>query len=91
MALLDALGAKLVTDGVGTLATDIFLSYLPDSPDVAVAVYEDRGNGADQVFGASVVSIERPSIRVVARASRDEGVELFNDRAICKFDFELKP
>ena len=72
MALLDALGARLVTDGVGTLATDIFLSYLPDSPDVAVAVYEDRGNGADQVFGVSVVSIERPSIRVVARASRDD-------------------
>lgn len=72
MAVLDALGQKLVTDGLGTLATTIFLSYLPDSPDVAVAIYEDRGNGADQVFGLGVVSIERPTIRVVARGARDD-------------------
>jgi hypothetical protein len=72
MALLDALAARLVADGVGTLATNIFLGYLPESPDACVAVYEDRGNGADQVFGSSVVAIERPAIRVVARAARND-------------------
>lgn len=72
MALLDALGDKLVTDGVGTLATNIFLGYMPDSPDTAVAVYESRGNGPEHVFGASVVSVERPQIRVIARAPRND-------------------
>lgn len=72
MALLDALGAKLQTDGVGTLATNIFLGYLRDNPDVAVGVFEDRGNGAEQVFGSSAVAIEQPSIRVVARAARND-------------------
>jgi hypothetical protein len=72
MALLDSLGARLVADGVGTLASTIFLSYLPNTPDSCVAVYEDRGNGADQVFGASVASIERPTIRVVARSPRND-------------------
>jgi len=72
MALLDALGDRLVADGVGTLGTTIFLGYLPESPDACVAVYEDRGNGADQVFGTSSVAIERPAIRVVARAVRND-------------------
>jgi hypothetical protein len=72
MALLDALGTQLQTDGVGTLATSIFLGYLPDGPDTCVAVYEDRGNGPEQIFGASVASIERPAIRVVARAPRND-------------------
>jgi hypothetical protein len=72
MALLDALGARLVADGVGTLATDIFLSYIPTSPDTVVGIYEDRGNGAEQVFGASVASIERPAVRIVARAPRND-------------------
>jgi hypothetical protein len=72
MALLDSLGEKLQTDGVGTLATNIFLGYLRDTPDVAVGVFEDRGNGAEQVFGAGVVAIEQPSIRVVARAARND-------------------
>lgn len=72
MALLDALGAQLATDGLGTLATTIFLGYMPDTPDSCIAVYESRGNGPEHVFGASVVSIERPQIRVLARAARND-------------------
>lgn len=72
MALLDALGTRLQTDAVGTLGTNIFLGYLPDGPDTAVAVYEDKGFGADFVFGASVSSIDRPLVRVIARAPRND-------------------
>jgi hypothetical protein len=72
MALLDALGTKLQDDGLGVLATNIFLGYLRDTPDVAIAVYEDRGNGADHVFGSGTVAIERPSIKVVVRALRND-------------------
>lgn len=72
MALLDALGARLATNGVGVVGTTIFLGYMPDTPDVCVAVFEGKGNGPEHVFGASVVSIERPRIRVLVRAGKND-------------------
>jgi hypothetical protein len=72
MALLDALGAHLQTSGVGTLATDIFLGVMPDSPDACILIVEDNGVGPMQTFGASVYSVERPRIRVFCRAARND-------------------
>lgn len=72
MALLDALGAKLQTDGVGTLATDIFLSVMPDEPDNCILIVEDNGVGPTQVFGSSSYAIQRPRIRVFCRAARND-------------------
>jgi hypothetical protein len=72
MALLDALAAQLVADGVGTLGTNIFLGYMPPSPDSVVVIYEGRGNGPEHVFGSSVTAIDRPQVRVVARAARND-------------------
>lgn len=72
MALLDALGAHLQTSGVGTLATDIFLGVMPDSPDACILIVEDNGVGPMQTFGASTYSVERPRIRVFCRAARND-------------------
>lgn len=72
MALLDALGAHLQTSGVGTLATNIFLTVMPDSPDVCLLIVEDNGIGPMHSFGASAYSVERPRIRVFSRASRND-------------------
>ncbi|CAB4144745.1 hypothetical protein UFOVP1296_32 [uncultured Caudovirales phage] len=72
MALLDALGAHLQTSGVGTLATDIFLSVMPDSPDACILIVEDNGVGPMQTFGATAYSLERPRIRVFCRAARND-------------------
>jgi len=72
MALLDALGAHLQTSGVGTLATDIFLTVMPDEPDVCILIVEDNGVGPMQTFGSSVYSVQRPRIRVFSRASRND-------------------
>lgn len=72
MALLDALAAQLATDGVGTVGTTIFTGYMPDAPDACVSILEGRGAGPEHVFGSSVVAIERPSIRVVCRAGRND-------------------
>lgn len=72
MALLDALAAQLVADGVGTLGTTIFLGYMPPTPDAVVVIYEGRGNGPDHVFGSSVSGIDRPQVRVLARAGRND-------------------
>lgn len=72
MALLDALGAKLQTAGIGTLGTSLFLSQMQDSPDLAVCLYENQGFEPLQTFGGSVTYGDRPRIRLVARAGRND-------------------
>lgn len=72
MALLDDLGLRLQTAGVGTLAVNLFLGYLPDSPDVAVALFESRGTSPQMTFGAGVIAVERPVIRTLCRAGRND-------------------
>ena len=72
MALLDALGDRLVADGVGTLGTTIFLGFMPPTPDAVVVIYEARGNGPEHTFGAGVLAVERPLIRIIARAARND-------------------
>jgi hypothetical protein len=73
--ILEAIGSKLQTDGIGTLGTNIFLSLMPDTPDVCVAVYEYAGLAPLDTFGASVtVALDRPSIQVMTRASRNDYV-----------------
>lgn len=72
MALLDALGARLQTAGIGTLATNIFLTVMPDTPDLCVLLVEDNGTGPQHTFGASSYAIERPRIRAFVRAARND-------------------
>jgi hypothetical protein len=72
MAVLDSLAAKLVSAGVGTLATDIFLARMPDSPNACVTLYENQGVGPDHVFGASVKAIDHQRIRAYCRAERND-------------------
>lgn len=72
MAVLDALGTYLQTQGVGTLATDLFLARMPDTPDACVVIIEDTGNGPEHVFGASTYAFQRPRIRAFARAARND-------------------
>jgi hypothetical protein len=73
--ILEAIGSKLQTDGIGTLGTNIFLSLMPDTPDVCIAVYEYEGLPPLDTFGASVtVALDRPSIQVMTRASRNDYV-----------------
>lgn len=72
MALLDSLGARLQADGVGTVGTNIFLSFMPPTPDAVVVIYEGRGNGPEHTFGVGVVAVERPLIRLIARAARND-------------------
>jgi len=71
MAVLDALGTRLQSDGVGTLGTNIWLSQMQDSPDVSVVLMEQRGE-VDHVFGASVASTFTHTVLAVARAARND-------------------
>lgn len=72
MALLDALGLHLQTAGIGTLATDIFLTVMPDTPDLCVLLVEDNGVGPTHTLGAGVYAVERPRIRAFVRASQND-------------------
>jgi len=72
MAILDALGTYLASQGQGTLATDIFLARTPDTPDACVTLYESAGSGPDHTFGTGVYAIDHQRIRVVCRAARND-------------------
>jgi hypothetical protein len=72
MAILDALGTYLASQGQGTLATDIFLARAPDTPDACVTLYESAGSGPDHTFGAGVYAIDHQRIRVICRAARND-------------------
>jgi hypothetical protein len=72
MAILDALGAYLVSQGQGTLATNIFLDRAPETPDACVTLYESAGGGPDHTFGAGVYAIDHQRIRVICRAARND-------------------
>ena len=47
---------------------------MPDTPDVCVVVLENQGTVPEYTFGASVTQVDRPRIRVVARASANDYV-----------------
>lgn len=80
--ILEAVGNKLATDGLGTLGTNIFLSIMPDTPDLCTAVYEYAGQSPLDTFGASVnIALDRPNVQVMTRASRNEYVAA-RDRAV---------
>ena len=72
MAILDALGTYLASQGQGTLATNIFLARAPDTPDACVTLYESAGGGPDHTFGTGVYAIDHQRIRVICRAARND-------------------
>ena len=66
--ILDEASLDLQTAGIGTRATDLFESFLPESPDAAIAIFDNAGSPPIQTLGADV-SIERPRLTVWARAT----------------------
>lgn len=72
MAVLDALAAKLVAAGQGTLATNIFLSRMPDTPDVCVTLVESLGPDGGQTFGAGISAYSVVRVRALCRAAKND-------------------
>lgn len=64
--LLDEIGAYLVAQGRGTLATNLFLGYLPTSPSTLIAVYEYAGAPPSRTM-RNTTKVENPRIQVVCR------------------------
>lgn len=65
--LLDDVAALLVEAGIGTLATDLFLARLPDSPDSAIAVREYGGAQPDYLYVGYDPTQEWPRIQIECR------------------------
>lgn len=67
MAILDALATYLQTQGLGTVATNIFLSRMPENPAVCITLYESQGVGPTHVFGPSAKAIDHQRIKCMTR------------------------
>ena len=59
--LIEDIAAALATAGVGTVATDIFVSHIPDTPEAAIAVVDNGGTNNAQTDG------EKHNIQVLVR------------------------
>ena len=72
MALLDALGTVLQSASVGTLATSIFLSRRPETPDSLVTVFESGAGEAIYTHRSAGAVLHKTNVQVVARADRED-------------------
>ena len=72
MTILEAVGAYLDDNSLGTLGTDLFLAVMPDGPDVMTCVYETGGGVPDQTMGPAAWAIDRPSFQILCRAGQGD-------------------
>lgn len=71
---LEDLGTFLQTAGTGTLATDLFLGLMPDTPDFCTVLLENPGDDSIVVMNrtAGKPTVERPSVMVLCRGAKDD-------------------
>lgn len=62
--MVDDVAAYLATQGLGTVGTNIFAGFLPDSPNTCIAVSQRGGYAPIQPQ-----SIERPALHVLIRGA----------------------
>jgi hypothetical protein len=71
--ILEAVGSHIDANyATLTIGTNLFLAKMPDTPDFCVTVYEYQGQAPMETFGAAAFAIDKPSIQVVVRATRDD-------------------
>jgi hypothetical protein len=70
--VLDAVGSVLQAAGVGTLATNIFLSRMPDTPEANVTVYETGAGYPIYTQGTTGPALMVTNIQIIARAGRED-------------------
>lgn len=70
--MLEALADKLTAASVATVGTNLFIGIMPNSPDVCVSLYEYAGSPPLEVLRDNAATLERPSVQVMVRASRND-------------------
>lgn len=70
--VLESIGDYVDAQTTLTIGTNLFLGILPDKPDVCVAIMEDAGNRPQFSMGPGGIQVDKPSLNLYARASRDD-------------------
>lgn len=70
--MLEALADRLQSASVAFPAVDLFIGLMPDQPDRCVAIFEYAGASPLEVMVNEDATIERPSVQVLVRASRND-------------------
>jgi hypothetical protein len=70
--MLEALADRLQGASVATPGVNLFIGLMPNSPDVCVALYEYAGEQPLEVMRDNDATLERPSVQVLARATRND-------------------
>lgn len=65
MPLLNDIGEKLEDESIGTVGTNIFLGYMPDSPDICIGLFIYAGAPPDEVSE----DVEYPGLQVRVRGA----------------------
>jgi hypothetical protein len=86
--ILDDITDYLSSGGVGTVGTNLFKGFLPESPDAATVVYETGGSAPVHAMNplAGQAVVELPSVQVVCR---DVAYEYATARATAHSVFKL--
>lgn len=73
--------AAALTPDIGEVGVDVFLGYLPDSPDPVVSLWENPGPGPMRTHGSGVV-IDVTEMQVITRgAPTGQGAQHAENRA----------
>lgn len=67
MAMLDDIGAYLVTHSFGTLGTNMFIGDMPETPDVCIALFEYAGEPPEDTHDGQ--GVDNPGLQVRVRGT----------------------
>jgi len=70
--MLEALADRLTSASVATTGVDLFIGIMPNDPDLCVSLYEYAGAPPLEVLRDNAAKLERPSVQVMVRASRND-------------------
>ena len=70
--MLEALADRLNSASVAVTGTNLFIGIMPATPDLCVALYEYAGAAPLEVLRDNAATLERPSVQVMVRASRND-------------------
>jgi hypothetical protein len=68
--MLAEIAAYLVTNGIGTIGTDIFVAEVPDTPNLCVMLFEYAGSPSDHTLDSTRVT--NPGLQVRVRGERNQ-------------------
>ncbi len=72
MSVANEIAAKLVALGIGTLGTDLFIGFMPASPNACCPVIESGGQAPEMQFGSTAIGYEEPALQLLFRGAKND-------------------